>query len=187
MNYEEKTVSEKHIYSGNIINVEHVTVTLPDGRQATRDLVMHPGASAVVPLNENGEVYMVRQYRKAIETVTLEIPAGKLDFEEDPRICAERELKEETGLKAKVITHLVSMHSTPGFSNEILHLYAATCLNEGESCSDDDEFISTERYPVSQLLEMVFKGEITDAKSIIGIMMAERIMNGKLKIQYKQA
>jgi len=186
MNYEEKTVSEKHIFSGNIINVEHVTVTLPDGRQATRDLVMHPGASAVVPLNEHGEVYMVRQYRKAIEAVTLEIPAGKLDEAEDPRICAERELKEETGLEARLITHLASIHSTPGFSNEVLHLYAATGLNEGESCSDEDEFISMEKYPVAQLLEMIFKGEISDAKSIIGILMADRIMSGKLEIQYKQ-
>ncbi len=185
MNYEEKTISERHIYSGNIINVEHVTVTLPDGRQATRDLVLHPGASAVIPLNELGEVYMVRQYRKAIESVSLEIPAGKLDFEEDPRICAERELKEETGLEARKVTHLVSIHSTPGFSNEVLHLYAATGLHEGESCSDEDEFISTEKYPVSQLLEMILNGEITDAKSIIGIMMADRILNGKLEIPYK--
>ena len=90
MKYEEKTVSEKHIYSGNIIDVELYTVTLPDGRQATRDIVKHPGASAVIALNENDELYMVRQYRKPIEAVSLEIPAGKLDEGEDPIICAER-------------------------------------------------------------------------------------------------
>ena len=185
MNYEEKTISEKHIYTGNIINVKHTTVTLPDGRQATRDIVLHPGASAVIPLNEKGELYMVRQYRKPIETVSLEIPAGKLDHGEDPRICAERELKEETGLSAKNITHLVSVHSTPGFSNEVLHLYAATGLSEGKSCADEDEFISTEKFTVEQLEDMVLKGEITDAKSIIGIFLADKIMSGKIKIEYK--
>ena len=185
MNYEEKTISEKHIYTGNIISVELVTVSLPDGRQATRDLVMHPGASAVVPLNEKGEIYMVRQFRKPIEKESLEIPAGKLDKGEDPRICAERELKEETGLSAGNITHIVSVHSTPGFSNEILHIYAATGLMEGESCADSDEFISTEKYSVGQLTDMVLKGEITDAKSIIGILMADKIINGKLDIQYR--
>ena len=186
MNYEEKTVSEKHIYSGNIINVELVTVTLPDGRQATRDIIRHPGASAIIPINEKGEVYMVRQYRKPIEKVSLEIPAGKLDAGEAPEVCAERELKEETGLSAEHITHMISMHSTPGFSDEILHLYAATGLNEGESCSDDDEFISSEKYPIAQLEEMVLKGEITDAKSIIGILMADKMISGKIKMDYKK-
>ncbi len=180
-----KDINNFYIYSGNIISVELVTVTLPDGRQATRDIVMHPGASAVVPLNEKGEVYMVKQYRKAIEAVSMEIPAGKLDHGEDPQICAERELKEETGLSAQKITHLVSIHSTPGFSNEILHLYAATGLSEGQSCTDTDEFISTEKYTVAQLEDMVLKGEITDAKSIIGIFLAEKIISGKIDIRYK--
>ena len=185
MNYEEKTISKKHIYTGNIINVEYVTVALPDGRQATRDIITHPGASAVIPINEKGEIYMVRQYRKPIEAVSLEIPAGKLDHGEDPQLCAERELKEETGLSAKNITHLVSVHSTPGFSNEILHLYAATGLNEGESCADEDEFISTEKYTAAQLEDMILKGEITDAKSIIGILLADKIISGKMNIGYK--
>lgn len=183
MNYTEKTISEKHIYSGNIINVKLLTVSLPDGRQATRDIVMHPGASAVVPLNENGEIYMVRQYRKPIEAESLEIPAGKLDSGEAPEVCAARELKEETGLQAGKLTHLVSIHSTPGFSNEVLHLYAATDLSEGESCADADEFISTERYSVERLVNMILKGEITDAKSIIGILMADRIVKGEIKLE----
>jgi ADP-ribose pyrophosphatase len=186
MNYEEKTVSKKHIYTGKIISVDLVTVTLPDGRQATRDIVTHPGASAVVPINENGEIYMVRQYRKPIERVSLEIPAGKLDAGEDPRVCAERELKEETGLSARNMIHIASIHSTPGFSNEILHLYAATGLREGESCADSDEFISTERFSVAELTNMISSGEITDGKSIIGILLADRIVSGKLNIEYKE-
>lgn len=186
MNYEEKTIAKKHIYSGNIINVDLLTVTLPDGRQATRDIVSHPGASVVVPLNEKGEIYMVRQFRKPIEAISLEIPAGKLDPGEDPRTCAVRELKEETGLNAEHLTHLTSIHTTPGFSNEVLHLYVATGLSEGDSCADEDEFISTEKYSVNELLELVLKGKITDAKTIIGILLADKIISGKINIKYKK-
>lgn len=176
MNFEEKTVAQKHIYQGNIIKIDTLTVTLPDGREATRDLVTHPGASVIIPLNENGELYMVRQYRKPIERMSLEIPAGKLDNGEDPGICAARELKEETGLSAEKLEHLVSVHTTPGFCNEILHIYLATGLEEGEQCADEDEFITSEKIPVNELVNMVMSGEITDAKSIIGILMADRII-----------
>jgi ADP-ribose pyrophosphatase len=184
MDYEEKTVSVKHIYKGNIINVDLVTVTLPDGRTATRDIIRHPGASVIIPLNEKGEIYMVKQYRKPLESVFLEIPAGKLDPGEDPLACAKRELMEETGLKAEKIIYLASIHSTPGFSDEVLHMYAAVGLVEGESCADTDEFISTEKYRVEDLTDMIFSGKITDAKSIIGIFMAEKIISGKIRISY---
>jgi ADP-ribose pyrophosphatase len=185
MDYEEKTVSVRHIYKGNIINVDLVTVTLPDGRTATRDIVSHPGASVIIPLNEKGEIYMVRQYRKPLEAVFLEIPAGKLDPGEDPLTCAKRELMEETGLKAREIIYLASIHSTPGFSDEVLHMYAAVGLVEGKSCADTDEFISTEKHKVEDLTDMILSGKITDAKSIIGIFMAEKIIRGKIRINYK--
>ena len=179
MNFEEKTISRKHIYQGNVITVENLKVELPDGREAFRDLVLHPGASVIVPLNENGELYIVKQYRKPIEKVSLEIPAGKLDNGEDPRVCAERELKEETGLSAGKLEHMFSVHSTPGFCNEVLHFYLATELTEGTSCADEDEFITSEKMPVSRLADMVMAGEITDAKTIIGVLMAERIIRSK--------
>lgn len=182
MNYEEKTISTKHIYNGNIITVESLTVTLPDGKEATRDIVLHPGASAVIPLNENGELYMVTQYRKPIEKISLEIPAGKLDKNENPAVCARRELKEETGLEAGNIKHLVSMHSTPGFCNEVLHLYVATDLKEGEACADEDEFISSQKFPISDLLDRVLHHEITDAKTIVGILLADKIIKGDIKL-----
>lgn len=185
MDYEEKTVSRKHIYQGNIIKVESLTVTMPNGKNATRDLVSHPGASVVLPLNEKDELYMVRQFRKPLEMVSLELPAGKLDPGEDPQTCAERELKEETGLAAGKIVHLVSIHTTPGFSNEVIHLYAATNLKEGDSNADEDEFITTEKIPVKELADMVLKGAITDAKSIIGILLAEKIVRGDVDINYK--
>ncbi|NLK88398.1 MAG: NUDIX hydrolase [Clostridiaceae bacterium] len=184
MDYIEKTVSKKSIYNGNIIDLELLTVTLPDGRQATRDIVRHPGASAVVALNGKGELYMVRQFRKPLEAVSLEIPAGKLDQGEDPLECARRELKEETGLSAEKLQHVVSVHSTPGFSDEVLHIYAATHLQEGDSCADADEFITTEKYSVSRLLEMILEGKITDAKTIIGVFLADRIISGKISIDY---
>jgi ADP-ribose pyrophosphatase len=185
MNYEEKTISREAIYKGNIINVENVTVTLPDGREATRDIVLHPGASVIMPLSEDGCLYMVRQFRKPLEAVSLELPAGKLDQGEDPRICAERELREETGLTASNIIHLLSIHTTPGFSNEVIHLYAATGLTEGETCADEDEFISSEKISVERLVDMVLNGGIKDAKTIIGVLMAEKVVKGEINIKYR--
>ncbi|OPZ92832.1 MAG: ADP-ribose pyrophosphatase [Firmicutes bacterium ADurb.Bin419] len=180
MNYEEKTLSRKHIYKGNIIDVECWNVLLPNGKEASRDVVLHPGASVVIPITDKGEVYMVRQFRKPIDLESLEIPAGKLDKGEDPLVCAKRELKEETGLDAKDVRHLLDIHSAPGFSNEILHMYVAKDLYEGESCADEDEFISAEKYPINTLVDMVVKNEITDAKTIIGILMADKIIKGEI-------
>jgi ADP-ribose pyrophosphatase len=176
MEYEEKTIGTKHIYDGNIIKVDLLTVMLPNGKEATRDIVSHPGASVVIPISSNNELYMVSQYRKPMERVSLELPAGKLDYKEEPLKCAQRELKEETGLVAKSMKHILSVHSTPGFCNEILHMFVATELEEGESCADEDEFISSEKIPIKKLVEMVLNHEITDAKSIIGILLADRLV-----------
>ena len=182
MNYEEKTLSKKQVFQGNIIGVESWNVLLPNGKEATRDVVTHPGASVVIPIADDGQIYMVRQYRTPINLETLEIPAGKLDKGEDPFVCAKRELKEETGLDSEDIKHLMDIHSAPGFSNEILHLYVAKNLYEGEACADDDEFISAEKYPISTLIEMIVKNEITDGKTIIGILMADKIIKGEIKL-----
>jgi ADP-ribose pyrophosphatase len=182
MNYEEKTIAKEHIYKGGVINVDKLTVLLPNGKEATRDMVSHPGASVIIPISENDELFMVRQYRKPLEATTLEIPAGKLDAGEDPLDCACRELKEETGINAKNVKHILSIHSTPGFCFEVLHMYVATGLDEGEACSDEDEFISAEKIKISSLIDMVLKHEITDAKSIIGILLADKIIKGEIKL-----
>lgn len=182
MNYEEKTIGREHKYKGNVISVDKVTVVLPNGKEASRDVVYHPGASVVVPINDQGEVYMVTQYRKPIDKTTLEVPAGKLDPGEDPMACAIRELKEETGLDAKNVKHIVSIHSTPGFCNEVLHMYVAMDLVEGDSCADEDEFISSRKIHVDQLVDMVLRHEITDGKSIIGILLADKIVKGEIKL-----
>lgn len=181
MIYEEKTVARKHIYTGNIIEIESLDVALPNGKQANRDIVRHPGASVIIPVNEAGELYLVKQFRKPIEKTSLEIPAGKLDNGENPEICAVRELKEETGLTAENMKYIISIHSTPGFSDEILHMFLATGLKEGESNADEDEFISTRKIHIKKLMEMVLNNEITDAKTIIGILLADKIIKKEIK------
>ena len=128
MDYEEKTISEERKYSGNIINVNRATVLLPNGKQATRDIVRHPGASVVVPITDDWELLLVKQYRKPCEMVSLELPAGKLDEGELPETCAIRELREETGYVPENIQKVMDIHSTPGFSDEVLHMYVATGL-----------------------------------------------------------
>ena len=180
MEYKETTISEKQIYDGNIIKVGKLSVSLPNGKEATRDIVYHPGASVVVPMSDDGTLYMVKQFRKSIDKVSLELPAGKLDPGEEPQKCATRELKEETGLEAEEMCHLVSIHTTPGFCNEVIHMYLATGLKEGDSCADEDEFISSEKIKIDTLIKMVLNHEITDAKSIIGILLADKISKGEI-------
>ncbi|NLN65980.1 MAG: NUDIX hydrolase [Clostridiaceae bacterium] len=182
MEYEEKTVREERKYSGNIINVNRATVILPNGKQATRDIVRHPGASVVVPITDNGELLLVKQYRKPCEMISLELPAGKLDEGESPETCAVRELEEETGYIAGNIYRAMSVHSTPGFSDEVLHIFVAMNLSEGSFCPDEDEFISCRKYTVEQCLQMICDGQITDAKTIIGIYLADKIQKGEYKI-----
>lgn len=182
MNYFEKTVKEERKYSGNIINVDKVTVILPNGRETTRDIVRHPGASVIVPITEDGKILMVEQYRKPCEMISLELPAGKLDDDEEPEVCAKRELREETGCIAGKMQKAITIHSTPGFSNEVLHMFVATNLVEKKACPDEDEFISCSKYEIPDLISMIEKGEITDAKTIIGIFLADRIKKGEHKL-----
>jgi ADP-ribose pyrophosphatase len=179
--YAEETISAKELYKGNIIDLNLVRVKLPNGKESTREIVIHPGASVVIPIAQNGDLYMVRQFRKPLEREMLELPAGKLDKGESPEACALRELNEETGLEAGWIKHVISVHSTPGFCNEVLHLFAAGELKEGTAHSDEDEFVSCERVALNDLLNMIFKGEITDAKTIIGIFIADRIIRGEIE------
>jgi len=179
MNYYEKTIREEPKYTGNIINVSKITVELPNGKVATRDVVRHPGASVVVPITDDGMLLMVTQFRKPCDMVSLELPAGKLDKNEDPEECAKRELLEETGFIAGNIAKAFEIHTTPGFCDELIHMYVATNLIKSEACPDEDEFISCSKHSISDLLNMIMKGEITDAKTIIGIFLADKIKNGE--------
>lgn len=163
----------KVVFDGKIISVEHWRVKLPDGREALREVVKHPGAAAVVPVDENGNVTLVRQHRVAIGRMTLEIPAGKLNFVgEDPFECAVRELEEETGLKAGRWELLTRVDTTPGFCTERIALYLATDLSQHEAHADEDEFLQLTRIPLKEAVELVMAGELADAKTALGILMA---------------
>jgi ADP-ribose pyrophosphatase len=169
---EEKTVSSEKIFEGKIIKLFFDKVMLPNNKMATREKVWHPGAVAVVPLTSENEVILIKQYRYPIEEVLIEIPAGKLDKDESPIKCAERELQEEVGAVGGNLIHLSSFHTTPGFSNEFLHLYLAVNFEKKDNNPDEDEFLQILSVPIKECTDWVFEGKIKDAKSIIGILMA---------------
>ena len=168
---EKKILSEK-IFDGVLLHVFKDEIELPNGNKATREWIKHPGASSVIPLLPDGQIILVKQYRYPVAQVTLEVPAGKLDKpNEDPLICAERELSEETGYTAGKIWKLTTIATTVGFSNEVIHLYAATDLKSGKQHTDDDEFINVVKMPLADAVKLVEDGTIIDCKSIISILM----------------
>lgn len=168
----EKKISSKKIFDGVLLHVRKDEVELPNGHKATREWITHPGAASVIPLLPDGQIILVRQFRYPIGQVTLEVPAGKLDKPgEDPLECAKRELSEETGYTAEKIWKLTTIATTVGFTNEIIHLYAATDLTPGKQHPDEDEFINTLKMPLTAALKMVESGKIIDSKSIISILL----------------
>ncbi|MBE3588298.1 MAG: NUDIX hydrolase [Thermoanaerobacteraceae bacterium] len=168
----EKKVDSQMVYRGKILNLRVDTVIFPDGRTGTREVVEYAGAVAVVALNEAGEVFLVRQYRYAVGEELLEIPAGKMEHHEDPFMCAQRELAEETGLFAADWQMLCGFYSTPGFTTEKMHLFLARNLRQGKSHTDADEFIQVVKVPLGEAMNMLWRGEIRDAKSTAGLLAA---------------
>lgn len=173
MNLEETRISTETIYDGKIIRVERDMARLPDGSEAVREVVRHPGGVGVVAVDREGFVYMVRQYRYPFSKITMEIPAGKLDKGEDPFLAGKRELMEETGLSAGHMEKLGSFYASPGFCDEEIFVYLATDLTQGTANPDEDEFIACERIPLEKLIEMIEGGEIKDGKTVIGLLMAK--------------
>ncbi|MGP1574194.1 NUDIX domain-containing protein [Selenomonas sp.] len=168
----EKKSKSESIYDGVLLHVKRDTVVLPNGKEAVREWVKHPGAAAVLPIFSDGTVLLVRQYRYPVGRVTLEIPAGKLDAStEDPLACAMRELSEETGYTAKSYEKLTTIGTTVGFSDEYIHIYAARDLQAGEQHTDEDEFIHVVKMPLEEAVQRVKKGEIFDAKSVTAILL----------------
>ena len=166
------------IYDGAILRVEKWQVTCPNGRPAPREIVVHKGAAAVIPVYEDGTTLLVRQHRVSVDRVTLEIPAGKLDsWDEDPLECAIRELREETGLKAEKMTLLTSVLTTPGFCTEKIGIYLAQGLTQGDMDLDEDEFLGVVRMPLSEAIDMVMRGDIRDGKTICGLLMAKAVID----------
>ena len=171
----ETTLETKRVFDGLILHIDHINNRLPNGKTAPREVARHVGASAVVPVDADGNVWLVKQFRAPIDQVLLEVPAGKLDFKgEDRLLAAKRELEEETGLTARRWTHLTDIVTTPGFSDELISLYLAQDLEAGRSHPDDDEFLNVVKVPLDELVAMIARGEVTDAKSICAVLLAER-------------
>ncbi len=164
---EEKTIKSEQIYKGKVVQLRVDTVSVPDGRTKKREIVVHPGAAAIVPLMNGGkEVLLVEQYRKAVESKTLEIPAGTLEEGESPEECAMRELIEETGFQASNLDKLVEFYPSPGFSSEIIHIFKASGLKKGSDAELPIRFV-----PLDELLTRIRRGEIKDGKTVIGVLM----------------
>jgi ADP-ribose pyrophosphatase len=166
--YEETTIASNPIFQGRVISVQVDRVRLPDGRTAERELVKHPGAVAVLALLD-GRILVVRQYRKPLERTLIEIPAGKLDAGEEPAAAAARELEEETGWKPKRLTHLTSFYTSPGFADEIIHLYFTNELERGDAGLDEDEFLDVFSLSLDEAWDAVADGRIRDAKTITAV------------------
>ncbi|TDL54154.1 NUDIX hydrolase [Paenibacillus dendritiformis] len=162
---EEVTVDTTMIFEGKIIDLQVVTVTLPDGSKATREIVRHPGAVAVLAIKD-GRMLVVEQYRKPLERTQVEIPAGKLDAGERPEDAAKRELEEETGYRAASLIPLGAFSTSPGFADEIIYLYAADGLEEGTMKPDEDEFLEVSALTMDEAFEAMRQGRISDAKTI---------------------
>lgn len=173
MNLVEKTEKQTYIYKGRIINLRCDDITLPDGKEAKREVVEHPGGVCVLPITENDEVIFVRQFRYPYSEIILEIPAGKRDSkDEDTLECGKRELREETGATAEKYTFLGELYPSPGYVGEIIYMYMAENLTFGDTDPDDDEFVETVKIPFDKALEMVMNGEIKDAKTQVSILKA---------------
>ena len=180
MVFEEKSVSSKKIFEGKVIKVRVDEVAMPDGSTATREFVEHPGGVGVVALTEDNEVILVKQYRKAVGAVVCEIPAGKLESGEEHLACGIRELEEETGYKAKSFEYLGFVYPSPGFMDEKTHIYLATGLYPGKVNPDPDEYIDTFKMPLKELEEKILNNEIKDAKTVVGVLKAVRILEKRI-------
>lgn len=175
MTFEEKTVSTERIYEGKIINLRKDKVTVENG-YSTREIVEHGGGSVIAAIRDDGRMLMVRQYRKPAGRVMLEVPAGKIDPGEDSLDAARRELREETGYTADSIRLLTRMYPSVGYSEEILYIYLAEDLTEGETDFDENEAIDIETFEVEDLYRMVMEGRIEDGKSQVAILMVRALL-----------
>ncbi len=179
MDYTETPVGRVNRYEGLIVNVTVDRVQLHDGGIVMREVVDHPGGVAVLPVDDEGFAYCVQQFRYPFRKHLLEVPAGKLERGENPRESAARELSEETGLSAGTLVDLGRIYASPGFSNEVLHLYLALDLTAGDAHPDRNEFLDVQRLPLTELAERVMSGEIGDGKTVIAVLKAMRYFESR--------
>ncbi len=174
------------VYQGDFLNIKRDRVRLPDGEITIREYIEHPGAVMIIPLFDDQRVLMERQYRYPLAQVMLEFPAGKLDAGEDPLVCAQRELQEETGYHARELIRLTRIHPVISYSTEFIDIYLARGLTEGERKLDQGEFLETFIAEVSQLSEWVRSGVISDVKTIIGVFWLEKILSNQYTLDMPQ-
>ncbi|MBR2583316.1 MAG: NUDIX hydrolase [Oscillospiraceae bacterium] len=165
-------------YSGVIVNIRLDRAQLENGKIVRREVVEHPGGVGILPLDDEGCCYMVRQFRYPFSRQLLEIPAGKLERGEDPLECAVRELSEETGFTADEMISMGKCLTSPGISTETLYLYLARGLHAGKAHLDEGEFLNVEKYPLSELIGMAERNELEDGKTIIAVLKAQRLLSG---------
>ena len=181
-NLTEKRISREEIFKGVAMHLVRDEIMLPDGSKSVREISLHNGAAAVLPLLPDGRVIMVRQYRYAVGQITLEIPAGKLDYVgEDPESAARRELREETGATAEKITYLGKYLGSPAILDEKIHIFLAEGLEFGMTDPDDDEFIETVKIPLDTLVEMIMRGEVPDGKTQAAVMRVAYLLEKRNK------
>lgn len=179
MEYFERRIDGDTKYEGVIVSVRLDRAELCNGSVVKREVVEHPGGVTILPVEEDGTVWCVRQFRYPFSREMLEAPAGKLERGEDHRDCAERELSEETGLSCDELVYLGPVCTSPGFSTEVLHIYLALGLHRGKMHLDDDEFLNVEKHSLEELTDMIMSGEIDDAKTIIAVLKAAKYLEGR--------
>jgi ADP-ribose pyrophosphatase len=177
-------VGSRRVYTGRILNLDIDQVRFPNGSVGELEMIRHPGASAVVPflsdpVGDDPQVLLIRQYRYAAGGYIYEIPAGRLSPGEDPVECARRELREETGCTAERMEHLYTVYTTPGFTDELIHIFMAVGLMGGVTAHELDEFMDMEPVPLSKALMMIERGELKDAKSALGLLYAAGFRAGR--------
>lgn len=168
-------IESERLYTGRIINLDLDSVRFPDGSTGALEMVRHPGAAAVVPFvddagSDDPRIVLIRQFRHAADGYVWEVPAGRLDPGEAPEACAARELEEETGLSAARFEHLVTIFTTPGFTDERIHLFSAHGLAEGEHRREADEFVEVHRLRRSEIERMIRRGEVVDGKTLVSLL-----------------
>lgn len=176
-NLSEQQIKSEKIFDGQILKLFFDQVRLPNGKTATREKISHPGAVGMVPVTDDGNVLLVRQYRYPVDDITIEIPAGKIDKHEVPEKCARRELAEEVGAVNGDLKLLSSFYTTPGFCDEVLHLYIATGFKISDNNLDEDEFLDIVSIKLYEAAKWIMEGKIKDSKTIIGILMAINFLN----------
>ncbi|MCL2071751.1 MAG: NUDIX hydrolase [Oscillospiraceae bacterium] len=176
-NTTEKTISSETVYNGRILNLIKDQVELPNGNSADREVVEHSGGVCVLPLTDCDMVVMVKQFRYPFKEPLLELPAGKREHGEEPLECGKRELLEETGYTAKKLDYLGKMYPTPAYCTEVIHMYLARGLCEGETNLDQDEFLDVVKLPFDKVIDMIFRNEISDAKTQLAMLKTKILLN----------